>query len=172
MKRRKKNTSVGWRNEQAHRNARATTKERTSVDWDIGGAAVTVIWFMDMPSVFYAVRAMNTDRLDTGATVAPDRPEEIIDACASARIWLYQLRTIQSAATRSRRNGATDINVVREEKTIHLGFIKRTNYQFREDSRLLCSITIYVINRRFVSALPGVCINSRVSFLFAFFFPF
>jgi len=39
---------------------------------------------MDMPSVFYAVRPMNTDRSDAA------RPEEIIGA--PPRTWLYQLR--------------------------------------------------------------------------------
>jgi len=45
---------------------------------------------MDMPSVFYAIRPMNTDRSDSMA-----RPKEII--AAPSRIWLYQLRVSRVA---------------------------------------------------------------------------
>ena len=83
----RKKGKEGGRGQALDRSARRRgTNERASraVDWDIDGAAVTVIWFMDMPSIFYAVRPMNTDRSDAGQRWPwrLDWPEEIIGTSA------------------------------------------------------------------------------------------
>jgi len=98
---------------------------------------------MDMPSVFYAVRPMNTDRSDA------TRPEEIIGA--PPRRWLYQLRVTYTRSRHSgtRRNGREE---PRSRKSA-LGFTgcASASASRSEDPR---TITIHVIDPRrgFVSA--------------------
>lgn len=114
-----------------------------------------------MPSVFYAVRPMNTDRSDNAGSAAPERARGN-HRCASA----YMAVSITCIHRESRRvaeeTAARGIKA-EERTTFALGFIERSS-GYCGSARIRHPITIYVINRRFVSAVPDVRINPRNAF--------
>lgn len=115
---------------------------------------------MDMPSIFYAVRPMNTDRSDAGQRRMrwrrPLGPDEIIGA-SSSYTDISITRAYANLATRSNAKKKRPRVAVRRTAprgTSHYdssGVRPTSSARIRRDTYPL---TIHVINRRFVSTFP------------------